>query len=220
MFEENSMGASLFEHSLPTGPITAMPWSAVQTPSRSTMFLTLGVAIPAALVAIGPLIILIAHLATDPAAFALVMLRPDSSLIVLLGLTAWLLVFGWPVARVLATIGSSRHIVISDGVITVRDRQLLSQNKWSQPIGAYSGVAHRVTTSLSGTRHELLLVHPTLSRSILLATAAKIDQIEIDSVAHLLGCREIAAPAPYRLTQGREQNLHIDVGSGRLAAAH
>jgi hypothetical protein len=214
------MGASPFEHSLPSGPITAMPWSAVQTPSRSTMFLTLGVAIPAALVAIGPLAILIAHLATDPAAFALVTLRPESSLIALLGLTAWLLVFGWPMARVLATMGSSRHIVIADGVITVRDRQLLNRTKWSQPVAAYTGVAHRVTTSLSGTRHELLLVHPTLARSILLATAAKIGQNEIDSVAQLLGCREIAAPAPYRFTLGRELDLAIDKGSGRLAAAH
>lgn len=214
------MGASPFEQSLPTGPITAMPWSAVQTPSRSTMFLTLGVAIPAALVAIGPLAILIAHLATDPAAFALVMLRPDSSLIALLGLTAWLLVFGWPMARVLATIGSSRHIIIAEGVITVRDRQFLNQTQWSQPVAAYTGVAHRVTTSLSGTRHELILVHPVPAHSILLATGPKISQTEIDSVAQVLDCREIAAPAPYRLAQGRELDLAIDMGSGRLAAAH
>lgn len=198
----------------------ALPWSAIQTPSRSTMFFTLGVAIPAAIVAIGPLVILAGHLATGPAALALVLQRPHASLVALLGLTAWMVMFGWPMARVLATIGSSRHIALANDVVTVRDRRLLRQTTWSQPVCAYVGVAHRVTTSLSGTRHELMLVHPTPARSILLATATKIGQTEIDSVARLLGCREIAAPAPYRFAHGREQDLRVDIGSGQLAAAH
>ncbi len=218
--EESCMGASLFENSQPAEPMTILPWRASQTPSRSTMFLTLGVAIPAAFVAIGPLALFIAHLATDPSALALVMHRPQSSLVVLLGLTAWLLVFGWPMARVLATIGSSRHITLADGTVTVHDRQFLHQTTWTQPVLAYSGVAHRVTTSLSGTRHELILVHPIVARTILLATAPKIGQTEIDNVAHMLGCREIAAPASYRFARGREQDLRIDIGSGVLAVAH
>jgi hypothetical protein len=218
--KESGMGASLYENSLPTGPIAALPWRAVQTPSRSAILLTLGVAIPAACVAIGPLALLIAHLATDQAALALVTDRPGSAAIALFGLLAWLLVFGWPMAHVLATIGSSRHITVADDTVIVRDQKLLGRTTWSQPVAAYTGLAHRVTTSLSGTRHELILVHPTPARSILLATAAKIGQSEIDCAAQLLGCREIAAPAPYGLAKGREMDSVVDVGSGRLAAAN
>jgi hypothetical protein len=214
------MGASLYENSLPVGPIAALPWSAVQTPSRSTVFLTLGVAIPAALVAIGPLALLVAHLATDRAAFALVTERPGSAAIAFFCLFVWLLVFGWPMAQVLATIGSCRHITLANGTVIVRDKKLLARTAWSQPIASYTGLAHRVTTSLSGTRHELILIHPNAGRSILLATAPKIGQIEIDGVAQLLGCREIAAPTPYVFNRGREQDLRTDSGSGRLAAAH
>lgn len=214
------MGARAFENSQPAGPLSALPWSSRQTASRSAMFLTLGVAIPAALVAIGPLALLAAHLATDQGALAMVTHNPTSAAVALVGFAAWLLVFGVPVVQVLATIGSSRHITIADGCVTVCDHHLSRQTTWSQNVFAYHGVAHRVTTSLSSTRHELILVHPIAAHSILLVTAPKIDQAEIDAVAQVLGCREIAAPAPYQFAASGDNNLAADHRAGQLAGAH
>jgi hypothetical protein len=55
-----------------------------------------------------------------------------------------------------------------------------------------------VRASLSGTRHELILVHPEREKSVLLSLAAKMAQTEVDRVATLVCHKEIPASALYR----------------------
>lgn len=59
-------------------------------------------------------------------------------------------------------------------------------------------VAHHVRTSLSGTRHELILVHPEQEKSILLCVAPRTSQSEVDCVAALIGHKPIPPGELYR----------------------
>ena len=68
------------------------------------------------------------------------------------------------------------------------------------PLASFAGVAHHVRASLSGTRHELILVHPDREKSVLLSLAAKVAQAEVDRVAALLGHKEISPGVLYRFT--------------------
>ena len=52
--------------------------------------------------------------------------------------------------------------------------------------------------SLSGTRHELILVHPERDKCVLLSVAPRTTQAEVDRVATLLGHKEIPPSELYR----------------------
>jgi hypothetical protein len=55
-----------------------------------------------------------------------------------------------------------------------------------------------VRASLSGARHELILVHPVWEKSILLSVAPRTSQNEVERVADLLGHKEIPPAELYR----------------------
>lgn len=207
------MRASAFETILPSGPITALPLSLLQTPSRSSPLLLLALALPAAVAALTPFSLIAAHAAQDATMFVE---RPETSIKLGLALVLWAVVFGWPIVARARTMGTQRRISIGSGDVIVTERRLVGATTWQQPVSSYRGIAHHVRASLSGTRHELLLIHPDPARSILLRAADKISQGEIDELAGLLGCREIAPQVYYRNTVERARRR---VTSGRTALA-
>jgi hypothetical protein len=192
------MRAAAFETIQPNTPLTALPLHLAQTPSRASPILLLALALPAAFAALAPFYFIAAHAAQHTQVFVE---RPQHSLQVLLAIVAWSLVFGWPIFRRTRRMGSRRDILITQNGVTVTESGFMSHTVWTEPLQSYRGLAHHVRASLSGTRHELLLIHPNPAHSLLLRTADKIAQNEIDSTALLLGCREIAPQVFYRNTQ-------------------
>lgn len=188
------MQATDFETVLPEGPLAALPTTLNQTPSRAAPFLLLALAAPAALASLAPISLILVHASHDTSVLAE---RSGSVAAVLLALLAWIAVFAWPIAARAARAGRNRIITISADTIEVTDTAWLSTDSFCEPIAAYTGLAHRVRSSLSGTRHELILVHPDPARTVLLRIAAKITQAEVDETARLLACREIAPRISY-----------------------
>ena len=99
----------------------------------------------------------------------------------------------WPLRLVLARAGTARVVDITAGSVRVTDRGPLRSTTWTEPLGAYRGVAHCVRTSLSGVRHELILVHADARRHVLLAAAPAMPQSLLTRTASLLALPEIAA---------------------------
>jgi hypothetical protein len=193
------MRAVAFETILPNAPIDALPLTLVQTPSRSSPLLWLGLALPAALAVLAPYTMIAAHAALD---HTMLFERTAATVQIGLALVLWTLVFCLPIVRRTQLMATRRHVTINKGVVAVTDYGWLGNRIWSQPLTAYRGIAHHVRSSLAGTRHELLLVHPDPARSIMLRAASTIGQAEIDTVGNLLGCREIAPQVFYRNTEG------------------
>ena len=198
------MRAAAYETILPSAPIATLPLTLKATASRVSPFLIVLLALPAAFATLTPFWLIFQH--SDP---GLLLTRFETS--VPLGLTflAWTALFGWPIVRRTMRIGQSRSISISHGRVRVEDLGLTGRSKWNEPLAAYSGIAHHVRSSLSGTRHELLLIHPDPARSLLLRAASSISQEEIDALTHLLGCREIAPRVFYRKPEPQSQPIAV-----------
>ena len=192
------MRAAAFETILPHGPITSLPMDLKQTPSRSSPLLMLTLALPAVIVVLAPFSMIAAHAAIDS---SMLIERTATSLQLGLALVLWALVFVLPLAKRTQQLGKSRTISISDKHVNVTDHGVFGNKTWVQPLSAYRGIAHHVRSSLSGTRHELLLIHPDPACSLLLRAADNIGQTEIDDLGILLGCREIAPQVFYRNTK-------------------
>ena len=209
------MRAAAFETISPNGPITALPLTLVQTASRSSPLLMLVLALPATVAALTPFLLIAHHAAQDA---TLLMDRQDTSLRLVLALAIWAGLFGWPITHRALRIGQRRQISISANKVTVSDAGLMTNETWSEPLHTYRGLAHHVRSSLSGTRQELILIHSDPARSLLLRTADRIGQPEIDQLTQLLGCREIAPQVFYRNTVRATGTTHPTTG-GQLATA-
>lgn len=192
------MRAAAFETILPNAPIDALPLTLVQKPSRTSPLLLLALALPAAMAVLAPYSMIAAHAAFDS---SLLTDRTAASLQAGLALVLWATVFCWPILRRTQRMGTRRDVTIKNGMVSVQDIGIFGNKSWTQPLPAYRGIAHHVRSSLSGTRHELLLIHPDPARSLLLRAADKIGQAEIDILGNLLGCREIAPQVFYRNTE-------------------
>jgi len=209
------MRAAAFETILPNTPVTALPLNLVQTPSRSSPLLLLALALPAALAVLAPYSMIALHAAGDS---SLLTDRTAATTQAALALVLWALVFCWPILRRTQRMATRRDVTIENGIVSVQDVGLLGNKSWEQPLTAYRGIAHHVRSSLSGTRHELLLIHPDPARSLLLRATEKISQAEIDTLGNLLGCREIAPQVFYRNTE-RWQHRAFRQNRAGLASA-
>ena len=209
------MRAAAFETIYPSGPVTALPLNLIQTASRSSPVLILALALPAACAALIPLWLIAKHAAHDT---SILFQRPDKAFWMVAALVLWVLLFGWPIALRAVRFGYCRQIEITGARVNVSEGWGMWCKTWSEPVAAYVGLAHHVRASLSGTRHELILIHPERERSLLLHAGDKISQAEIDQLTRLLGCREIAPQLYYRKHALQSAIPSGGIG-GELAAA-
>jgi hypothetical protein len=92
----------------------------------------------------------------------------------------------------------TRTVDIDERTVTVTEGSRFRTWTWSAPLSSYTGLAHHLRASLSGTRHELILVHPERDKCVLLSLADTMAQCEVDRVAALLGQKEIPSSELYR----------------------
>lgn len=178
--------------------LDSLPINVTQKFSCASTYTRLALLLPALLLVLipaGSLFLLgpvpaLAHAATHPGDAALAAG----------GVTAFLLLFGLPFGRALHSLAARRHVHIAAGCVTVEDCGLLGRRTWTLPLSAYAGIAHVVRTSLSGTRHELVLVHPVRAHRVLLCTADKLTDVDLAGAARLLRLPLLPADDLYRWT--------------------
>ncbi|MDX2258060.1 MAG: hypothetical protein NW205_04015 [Hyphomicrobiaceae bacterium] len=181
----------------PSQPPGSLPIGLDQRASLLSALATLAIAVPAlaGLAAVG------AGIATAASAGPMVAAPAGVNALALtliaLGLAIWAALFGIPLSRSLAALGARRSVVIDHHAVAVSDRGLLARRTWREPLAAYSGIVHHVRTSVSGARHELVLVHRSAGRSVLLAVGERIGKDEIERMCALLALPELPASALY-----------------------
>jgi hypothetical protein len=171
--------------------------------SRFKPILMIAVLLPLGVALFLPFGLVLQHLALDPATRAVLADRPEAGIQLLLALAVLGSLFWWPLVRFLHALTHGRSITVDRGAVLVTERTPFGAERWSEPVAHYAGVAHQVRTSLSGVRHELMLVHRDPARSVLLAVADRIDQGEVDRLANVLGLAEIPSREAYRLSPMR-----------------
>jgi hypothetical protein len=113
--------------------------------------------------------------------------RPVAALELTAAFAFWAGLVCWPLRKIFAALTSDRIVDIRGGEVAVIDKSLRSTRVWRMPLATYEGIAVRLRTSLSGTHHEVLLVHPDPWRSVILATAGQIGRPEALELCRILG---------------------------------
>jgi len=193
------MGFTTVEISEPALPPTSFPTRLEQRSKTSSQILTLLLLGPSSIVVVMPLLMVATHLAADPHARLILSERPASALLLVIAFAVWAIVFAWPVLRATERLLSRRTVSIADGQVTVEDRSLLGTETWTLPLAAYRGLTHHVRAAISGTRHELILVHENRDRNVVLAIADRFTALDVERSARLLDLPELQPKELYRL---------------------
>ena len=138
-----------------------------------------------------------AAVVTEPAPLALLVDKPAgvAGLLAAIGLTGALIVH--PMRAALARIGRRQTIEITASRVTVVATSPIGSHSWSEPLSAYAGLAHHIRSSLSGIRHEIVLVHPDPARTVLVAAMPRLLQSDLDHLASMLSLPIVPASTIY-----------------------
>ena len=125
--------------------------------------------------------------------------KPVAAVQLVLALAIWTILFVWPTARVVRRFGSRRVVVVDRETVTVADDGLFQHRTVSRPLADFSGICHVVRTTLSGVRHELMLVDPVGRGHVVFHAEDRVGPETIARATALLGLPEIPARAVLRL---------------------
>ena len=180
-------------------PVPAqLPLRLAQTCSQRAATALLVLVVPAALGGTFAALAVVFQALLAPDARAVVEQHPTLGLEILFAIAFILYLLALPTRRLVARLSTTRTVEIADGLVSVTEGGHFRSWTWVAPLASFAGVAHHVRASLSGTRHELILVHPTRAISVLLSVAPRTSQSEVDRVATLLGHKEIPPSELYR----------------------
>jgi hypothetical protein len=145
-----------------------------------------------ALSLIGGIFLVTTEALSKPDAVNLALAQPLATLQIVAGLmliTALVLV---PVRRLVARVGRGASVEIDRGIVRMAESGLFSSRTFDEPLDAYYGVAHRVRTTLSGLRHEIVLVHPDARRDVVIALDLMEPPVTPALMVARLGLPEVA----------------------------
>lgn len=186
-----------FETIIPTQPLSALPARLEQSSPRGMAMLSLLLLTIAGLATVTPFVAVTWHLIEAPEGRNLASEQPGSVLQLGFGLAMWTVLLGWPARRLTHQLASRRNVTLTTRDVIIEDHGLFGRRTWTAATASYIGVAHHVRASLSGVRHELVLLHDDPRHTLLLAIAPRFAQSEIDRVCHLLGTTEVPARLLY-----------------------
>lgn len=179
-----------------TSPFEDLPFNFVQEPSRLAAFFLLMLLVPVLGAVIVPVLLILAFAAEDVRHAAAD--KPLAVSLLALGLLMWFAFFLVPTRKIFSVFWKSRSVSIAAGRVTVTEGGLFGSKLWTAALSDFSGIAHHVRATLSGVRHELLLVHRERRRTVLLHTANRISQSTVDRASGLLQLPQLPAGELYR----------------------
>ncbi len=185
---------------LSSGPYALPLRSSQGAAKRSSNIVHFGLLSCLAALVVVPQLALAVHALALPDIRALILDRPLMAFELAAAMSFWIAMFAWPLRRLYYRLTWRRDVEITEQNVAVRDDRPFNGSVWSAPLASYKGVAHNVRTSLSTTRHELVLVHPDSERSVLLLIAEHISETDIARMSQLLGLPQVPAKELYRIS--------------------
>jgi hypothetical protein len=176
-------------------PFDRLPLTIEQKSSRISALIMLMLLVPALLVVLVPTGLLVAYASSSLGVAAD---HPGAAAQVLVGIGLWTVLFVLPAKRIVQRFGTVRRIQVDTGAVTVGERGLFGSRRWSAPLSEYIGITRHLRSTLSGLRHELILVHREPRKSVLLHSGDLTSPPTIEQTTRLLGLPEIQAHELYR----------------------
>ena len=185
----------------PAPDFSRLPVHFTLTTSRSSVVVKLLMLAPMMVLLAVPLTLIGAKAgagaSVEHSALSMLSDKPISSLQILTGLIVWVALFVWPLKRIVSRMGARRQVAIDGTSVMVADSSPFGSTAWSAPLGSYRGVAHHIRASLSGNRHELILVHRDPAKNVVLSISDRISQTTFEQAKYLLNLPEVPARELY-----------------------
>lgn len=182
-----------------TTPPGELPLASIQGSAEPKGFLRLTLFFSLAALVVLPQFWLAGAALSQAAIRAELWAHPLVAFELLAALSFWTLLFCWPLYRLFRSAMYLRHVKIDNEFVSVTDRRPSGTSAWQEPLTAYLGVAHHIRTSLSGVRHEMILVHPNQARSVFLSVAEHISDKDYRAALDLLTLPPVPASLIYGL---------------------
>lgn len=181
------MALTAIDRVFPDSPIDQLParFELTSSPGRDIVRVVLMAPLAAAVTL--PFCWVAAQAAGAPEALSAIGEDPATAVELLVGLTLAILLTAIPLKGLIERLGRRLEVSIEASEVKVVDRSVLGTRRWSAPLGEFAGLSHRLRSSLSSTQHEIVLMHPASSRSLVLRTAPKVTESEMERTAKLLG---------------------------------
>jgi hypothetical protein len=129
--------------------------------------------------------------------------HPGAALQSLAGLALCTALFVLPALRVVRSLLHRQSIRIDLDGVRVAERHFWRQRGWTAPLADFRGLSHVVRTTISGQRHELVLLPRRQGRPLLLLAAENIAEETVAGLATLLRLRAIPASELRRPRRGQ-----------------
>ena len=182
-----------YDSVFPQLSLDALPVTFVERSSQSTLVIKALLLGPMSVLVALPLVMIGMDVIAAPASAAIPTVSPLVAAQLAAALIVWTALFIVPLGKVLARLGRSRTVRIDRDSVQLTTRGHLGKRHEIVRLASYRGVAHRVRTTLSGARHEIVLVHADPQRSVLLAVADRIGDTQVAHMADALGLPQVAA---------------------------
>lgn len=161
------------------------------------------IALPLAGLTSSLLAVVAAALVSEPIPGSMLIDKPEAALALLAGLAVTAALIVHPIAAAVQRIGRRQTVEIAADRVTVTEVSPFRRRVDVEPMANYSGLAHHIRSSLSGVRHEIVLVHRDPARSVLLSASPKVLQSELDRMAADLRLPIVPASAIYAKAAAR-----------------
>jgi hypothetical protein len=185
-----AVSQAAFHPIAPPHSIDSLPLVFEEQSSRVSALLWLMALTPVTAAVVVPVGLVAASAADVP---SLVQEHPAATVQITLGALLWAVLFLTPMLGIIRRFGSRRRLEIADGMVMLRETSLFRSRTTRKALNEFDGVCHAVRTSLSGVRHQLLLVDRASRRHIAFHAADRIGRETIERAVALLGLPEIAA---------------------------
>ena len=192
------MRPKMFECVELRGAADALPLHSSQSAARTANALNFSLMAVLAAAIVLPQVGIAAYVIASPELRSVIAGQPMIALQLAVALTFWIALFAWPLSALFARLTWRRTVEITPDNVAVSDDLAFGTSNWTAPLASYKGVAHHIRSSLSGNRHELVLVHPEPRHSVLLLVADHLTEADVARMTALLRLPQVPASELYR----------------------
>jgi hypothetical protein len=180
------MRPEAFEYVVVTSEPGLLPFKSHQSSARAPGLMHLTILSTLAAIVVVPQLVLAGYALQSATIRQTIVDQPMVAFQLAVALAFWIGLFAWPLKGLFNRLTRARTVEISVGQVKVADTRSSGVRDWSAPLSSYRGIVHHVRSSLSGLRHELILLHQDPAKTVLLVTADRFSDAEVARMSRLL----------------------------------